>query len=327
MNTSGTTGWVTWDVSNTVITDAEDEKDYNVYAETGLDKARLSDSIKLFNHTEASGLGGQAITNQADGYYKWGDADAPEIVDATLYDTNNDGYIDDILIEFSEALNDSSLGTAGQFTFGGTACSSFVSGTEDDEFITLTTDEMTVFGTAVSEVIFSWSDNTFEDAAGNDTASDSDIDEIDLAKPVLVDVYMQDAGTGGVFTEAGDRMDLVFSETLSALPTEPQLEAALTFAGGATDGDNIPDNIESEGTYTLATTTFTNDTIRIISNANTSTTTNPSTPGTTTVEVVTGTNIKDDATTPNEANTDAAAETSIGIVGGEISLHIGDNRV
>ncbi|MCK4946132.1 MAG: hypothetical protein KAS59_07710, partial [Alphaproteobacteria bacterium] len=72
----------------------------------------------------------------------------------------------------------------------------------------------------------------------------------------------------------------------------------------------------------------TNDTIRIISNASTDTTANPSTPGTTTVQVVDGTNIKDDADTPNEANTSAGAETSQAVSTDiEISLHIGDNRV
>ncbi|MCK5083373.1 MAG: hypothetical protein KAR31_10740, partial [Candidatus Omnitrophica bacterium] len=274
------------------------------------------------------------------------DTTVPTIDDATLYDTDNDGYIDEIWVDFSEVMDDASVtdnDDAGRFTFGGTAATGVdsvtVSGSgnttdggdpdsANDANITIFTDDTSVFGTGISAVEFTAATDKFEDLSANDTATTTTITEIDLAKPVLVDVFMSDVSSNGIFNESGDRMDLVFSETLSALPTEPQLEAALTFAGGATDGDNIPNNIASEGTYTLATTTFTNDTIRIISAAGTNTVTNLSTPGTTTVEVVAGTNIKDDATTPNEANTSATAETSQAISSDtEISLHIGDNRV
>ncbi len=68
--------WITWDVSGTVIVDAESEKDYNCYAGSGLDKTRLSDSIKLLNYN-ISALGGDPITDQSAGYYDWGDATAP----------------------------------------------------------------------------------------------------------------------------------------------------------------------------------------------------------------------------------------------------------
>ncbi|MCK5082737.1 MAG: hypothetical protein KAR31_07500, partial [Candidatus Omnitrophica bacterium] len=253
------------------------------------------------------------------------DNTVPGISTITTKDTDNDGTTETVTIVFEEPVEDTTFNAA-DFNIGGFDGNNIVTGTPDDGTfdVTLTTGAN---GTEAKDVIYT--QGAGADIAGNLLANviSDDITEIDGAKPVLIAVYMVDAGTGGVFTEAGDRMDLVFSETLNALPTEVQLEAALTFAGGTTDGDNIPDNIETVGTYTLATTTFTNDTIRIISAAGTDVTTDPSTPGTTTVQVVDGTNIKDNATTPNEANTDAAAETSIGIVGGEISLHIGDNRV
>ncbi|MCK5081627.1 MAG: hypothetical protein KAR31_01850, partial [Candidatus Omnitrophica bacterium] len=190
------------------------------------------------------------------------DTTVPTIDDATLYDTDNDGYIDEIWVDFSEAMDDASVTAnddAGRFTFGGTAATGVDSitvsgsgntiagddpGSANDANITIWTDDTSVFGTGISAVEFTAATDKYEDLWANDTATTTTITEIDLAKPVLVDVFMADAGgTAGIFNEAGDRMDLVFSETLSALPTEAQLEAALTFAGGATDGDNIPDNI------------------------------------------------------------------------------------
>ena len=58
-----------------------------------------------------------------------------------------------------------------------------------------------------------------------------------------------------VFQVAGHQVDFVFSETLSGLPSEAQLEAAWSFANGATDGDNLPSIGGGVDPFTLATTT------------------------------------------------------------------------
>lgn len=50
---------------------------------------------------------------------------------------------------------------------------------------------------------------------------------------------------------------------VSAAPSEANLEAALTFANGATDGDNLPSTGSGSNPIALATTTTTNDTIRV----------------------------------------------------------------
>lgn len=67
---SGVTDWITWDVSGSVIVDAESVRDYNVYADAALDKTRLNKSIKLLNYT-ISDLGGKAVTDQSGSYYEW----------------------------------------------------------------------------------------------------------------------------------------------------------------------------------------------------------------------------------------------------------------
>ena len=101
----------------------------------------------------------------------------------------------------------------------------------DDEFVTIFFTNSTVFGTGIDyELIFTTASNEWEDLAGNDTANDSTITEVDAAGAVLTSVYAVDYGTAGIFNTAGDRMDLIFSETLDSLPTLDQLDTALTFS-------------------------------------------------------------------------------------------------
>ena len=85
----------------------------------------------------------------------------------------------------------------------------------------------------------------------------------DKAKPVLLSASGTDTGTTDVFNAATDQIDFVFSETLSAAPSHDNLEAALTFAGGATDSDNIPAIGSGSEPISRATTTVSNDPIRV----------------------------------------------------------------
>ncbi|MFH1046421.1 MAG: LamG-like jellyroll fold domain-containing protein, partial [Candidatus Omnitrophota bacterium] len=255
------------------------------------------------------------------------DVTPPTIVDATLYDTDNDGYINEILIEFNENMKDSSITAntdAGQFTFGGVSCvgidSTTLSGSgystsnpddpdvANDKYMTIFTNDTSVFGTGLRDVTFTAASNKFEDANGNDLATTSTVTEIDKAKPVLVDVFMYDAGpTSGVCNDPGDILDLVFSETLSALPSAADLDTAIRVAG--VNGDDIP-TTGTDGNYSLETTTFTNDTVVIIfgtvgggwvANADAITLGEA-------VDVVVGTNITDTASNP--ANTSATAQNA-----------------
>jgi len=136
------------------------------------------------------------------------DLAAPVIVDATLYDTNGNGNIDEIFVEFSEPMDDASVTTnldALQFNFGGNLASgvddvTFSSsgnainhvggdpGTIDDQYMTIFTDDSSTTGTGTSAVTFLTQSDVFEDlaTAANDSPTDSTITEIDLAKPVIL---------------------------------------------------------------------------------------------------------------------------------------------
>ena len=130
---------------------------------------------------------------------------------------------------------------------------------------------------------------------------------VDKAKPVLLSASAPNGAgaTAGLFNDVNDRLDLVFSETLNPAPSEANLEAALTFAGGATDvGDNLPATGAGSDPIALATTTIANDTIQVTFNTSNTVNANLLTPGTHTVQVTTGTNITDVAS--NTANTTPA---------------------
>ena len=62
----------------------------------------------------------------------------------------------------------------------------------------------------------------------------------DTAAPVLVSASTPQSMGSDIFQLEGQQLDLVFSETLSGATSEVNLEAALLFAAGATDGDNLP---------------------------------------------------------------------------------------
>ncbi|EKD25931.1 MAG: hypothetical protein ACD_79C01436G0001, partial [uncultured bacterium] len=258
------------------------------------------------------------------------DVFGPKVNSATTYDMDNDGNIDEMMITFSEDMKDSSVlnANAGQFTVEGYSAVSVDNTTDaaggvavtnadepkraNDEFITVKTNDSTVKGTGLKTIAFTLVPWKYTDAMLNETCGETNITQIDKALPVLIDVYMADAGgTAGIFNEAGDRMDLVFSETLNAMPTLAQLESALTFAGGAADGNNLPATSGTDGFYGLATTNFTNDTIRIIYGTNGngwSASVNAVTPGVIAVAVTSGTGISD--TSSNTANTNALPKTS-----------------
>ncbi|MCP4594991.1 LamG-like jellyroll fold domain-containing protein, partial [Neptuniibacter sp.] len=298
------------------------------------DNLPFSDDID--GTTRPIGSGWEASADEAD-------ATAATIVDATLYDTDNNGYIDEILIEFSENMDDSSItnADASQFEFDSIDCTDVDDATDsssgsspsnpddpqiaNDQYITIFTNE-SVFGTGLdNELTFVGAADEYEDLNGNDTASDSTITEVDEAAPILVRVYIADAGpTAGVCNDPGDRMDLIFSEGLSALPSAADLDDAIEVDSAA--GDHIPTN-GTDGTYALATTTFSNDTIRIIFGTTGNGWVAPATAiaAGDSVEVSDGSDLTDGAS--NTANTSAASqEAGRALVDTEVVLHIGDNR-
>ena len=64
-----------------------------------------------------------------------------------------------------------------------------------------------------------------------------------------------------LFQAEGQTLDLVFSEGLGAGISEVNLEIALLFGGGATDGDNLPTLGTGANPVVLTTTHVANDTL------------------------------------------------------------------
>jgi Tfp pilus assembly protein FimT len=127
----------------------------------------------------------------------------------------------------------------------------------------------------------------------------------DKAAPVLLSASSNRANGSNLFQSVGDQLDLVFSETIGSLATEGQLEGALRFLGGATDGDNLPSIGSGVSPFSLVTTSSTNDTIQVTLNTNNTLNSDLLLVGTHSVEVNNGTSITDLAS--NRANNAAAA--------------------
>ncbi len=127
----------------------------------------------------------------------------------------------------------------------------------------------------------------------------------DKAAPVLLSASSPQSNGSNLFVAEGHVLDLVFSESLSGAPSEANLEAALQFAAGATDGDNLPSIGTGANPVSLVTTTLTDDTIRVTYNTDNTVNADPLLVGTHTAQVVSGVNVTD--TAANSANTAAAA--------------------
>ena len=248
-------------------------------------------------------------------------------------DLDSDGYLDALYLTCSEAILDSSIHVSdfttaspdvGAFAFSSTTNSD----TADDADFYLTFTDGTHHGGITPTLTYtqdSPTDNDVTDLAGNKLANLSLAATTDAAKPVLLGAKSNRASGETILNAVGERLDLRFSEPMNAtLPTEAQLEAGLTFAGGATDSDNLPSIGTGTDPFALAGTVVSNDTIRVTFNTNNTANANLLTVGTHTVQVTTGTNIKDVAN--NAANTTPAALTiAVGeiLTGGSVTYSDG----
>ncbi|MHC4816055.1 MAG: Ig-like domain-containing protein, partial [Planctomycetota bacterium] len=134
-----------------------------------------------------------------------------------------------------------------------------------------------------------------------------DLAATDKAGPALLSATSNVANSEDLFNTVGEQVDFVFSESLAGGISEADLEAALAFAGGATDGDNLPDIGSGSNPISLITTNVSNDTIRVTFNTNNTVSGDLLTVGTHTAQVTDGTNITD--ADGNTASISAAAVT------------------
>jgi len=246
------------------------------------------------------------------------DGAAPAIISSTGSDSDNDGKTNSYTITFSEALADRGAAAGNvNFTAKNNTTSQAITvltvdignATSDKVVLNLDDDDTDNYTGVVS---FSYNKDgggaKISDKAtpANDFASVTDKSLTDDVKPVLLSSRGgNNGGTADVLDNDNEIIDFRFSEPMNTTPpTIANLESGLTFAGGATDGNNLG-NGTNNNTVTRVTLSTANDTYRVTRTASDST--NLITPGTDTVKVSDGANIKD--LTGNAANTVPAAVT------------------
>ena len=195
------------------------------------------------------------------------DESPPTFVDATFYDFTGDGRIDEILVEMSEPIDESSVeaadflidGMAAAFTLspGGTGN---VDNSDDasttDEFFTLEVDIATT-----ADVSFEYDQNDagneVSDLVGNEAIDDNSIPTIDLASPVLVSAEIRDTDSDGLI----DEVEYTFSEIVTDVDNDDIAEASefgtITLPDGelseSTDRVDGDVTLSNDGTYSYLT--------------------------------------------------------------------------
>ena len=232
----------------------------------------------------------------------------PTITARETIDSDANGQIDTIRITTDENLDDDFTGLT--VTVAGYTVTGYSSDIANDNIFYVDLTESGTPDTGATPAVTVTANTTLSDAAGNNTAVDAGLTATDKAAAVLISASTPQSTGSNLFQAQGQQLDLVFSETLGSSISEVNLEAALLFAAGATDGDNLPTIGTGTNPISLVTTSDTNDTIRITYNANNSANANRTLVGTHTVRVTTGTNITDVA--GNTANTAGTAVTITG---------------
>ncbi|HUU74194.1 MAG TPA: DUF2341 domain-containing protein, partial [Burkholderiales bacterium] len=185
------------------------------------------------------------------------DTAAPVLMSSQTVDADSDGFIDAVRLTYSEAINDGTI-VAGDWDVAGLTGQSVDTDTtaNDAEFIITFSDG--VLGTGATPNV-TYTQNAIVDAVGN-LAAGTTLASVDTAAPVLMMVAGVDAGASNVFSEIGDVLEFVFSETIAAAPTEVDSETNFVFLG--VDGDNFPTEVGGDTIIDLITTNVANDTVR-----------------------------------------------------------------
>ncbi len=237
---------------------------------------------------------------------------AIEVTARETVDADACGQIDYIKITTDANLNDDfsglSISVAG-YTLDATTpyvTNIGVGGDNDNVFYVMLTESGTP-DTGATPVVTILANTTLgEFGGGGDVAVDaSGVAATDKAGAVLISATSPQVLGTTIFQSVGHQLEFVFSESLSGLPSEVDLETALSFAAGATDGDNLPSIGTGIDSYSLVTSTLTNDTIRVMLNANNTANVGGLIVGTHSVQVTDGTTLTDLA--GNTGNTSAAA--------------------
>ncbi|MGB7346993.1 MAG: DUF4347 domain-containing protein [Pirellulaceae bacterium] len=227
-------------------------------------------------------------------------------------DSDADGQIDYIKITTDANLNDDfsglTISVAGYGLDGTTPyVTSIGSGGANDNVFYVMLQESGTPDTGATPIVDISANSSLDLLGGGGSLAidSSGIAATDKAGAVLVAAISPDVLGTTIFQANGHQLDFVFSESLTGLPSEADLEAALLFAAGASDADNLPSIGTGVDPIVLATTLQTNDTIRVTLNTNNTISADGLLVGTHTVEITDGTNLTDAA--GNVANNSAAA--------------------
>ncbi|WP_462249973.1 T9SS type A sorting domain-containing protein [Ekhidna sp.] len=226
-----------WTVGNTVWTES--------YTHDGTAEEIASETADVASASGATDVVGIAdIGDSSPGFLI--DTQLPTFIDATFYDNDTDGSVDEILLEFSEDMDESSFDAA-DFDIGGAglgavsfsvlaaaSANNGVDATETDVYVTLSVD---LNSTDDRTIVYTQNDDVTDvsDVVGNQAADNAGLTTIDLAAPVLTDLRIEDTDNDGVI----DQMTYVFSEIV------------FDIAGGVIDGDigtlTMPDGATFDG--------------------------------------------------------------------------------
>ena len=168
---------------------------------------------------------------EADGAFAISDKIGPYVVNAYTHDLNDDGKVDNISLEWSEAMNASTL-TTSNFQFlavGITAVSTEFWGRENDHLTASRSAENDLF----TSITVTGIDNTsltpvirfsgITDGLGNAMTQET-IQTTDHARPVLLTAEGDDMGAAGLFNTNGESLVLTFSEVINASPSANTLD-------------------------------------------------------------------------------------------------------
>ncbi|MDD4271818.1 MAG: Ig-like domain-containing protein [Patescibacteria group bacterium] len=168
------------------------------------------------------------------------DATAPTISSITTKDADVDGKVDTATIVFSEAVQDSTFSAASDFNIGGSAGTSIVYGTADDNtFDVLVAGGVT--GTEAKDVTYTKSAGSGADIVGNLLAdvNGGAVAEIDAAKPKLMSAQTISPTTlratfsedlnGATVNDSGSEFNVAGTTVSAASETAPGV-ITLTYA-------------------------------------------------------------------------------------------------
>ena len=159
------------------------------------------------------------------------DGIAPQILNAYMYDHDDDGTLDEVVVEFDEGMDYATVAstdfninssTVGHTLINSASAVNSEDAADDDEFVTFT-----VNIASSSVVPVTYTQGTIKDLAGNLSPTDTDITEVDEALPVFLNAYYYDTdGSGSI-----DEIVLEFSEEID--------ESTITTANYALTGGSI----------------------------------------------------------------------------------------